>query len=727
MFELAVEPEDPFRVYSAGETVKGHIVLTVTKGFDITHLVVTLHGYAKVFKHQVTNGEGFSNNDFVVNGKGSRGFEYYGSGLASLFQEEQILCGSGFLKKQVYKFAFELPFPAKSMPSTLSFERGAVSYMLSATLTRPVTMLPTHTVMKGIKFKDSLDVEAMNTPKSRIVSMEPVKRGRVKKVKTTTSVGTGDTSSRGQLTRQDTQTSTTSYRAAASATINPPLSPAPSEDTIATTTTTSSTSFRQVELDSQNRKRSDDTKSTNTSHSGTAVTAVAELQKSGALPGDSIPVRVFITHTKAYVKGLVIATLYRIGRVDMHPAIPLANSSKHKAEYEDVYPKSKTGLGGLYFASSSPSSVFRKDLSQSSTIMVIDPSTLTSDIKTSIRVPEAAFPTINNVPGGMISFTYHIEVVVDLFGKLGETRLLPRLTSGEPTFTTAVGNSNQLTHEWSNSILDTTSLRRNKSIATFEFNLIVGTKDSSRNKKFQPIVETPTPNEQQTEEQYNDEYYEGNDYWYYDENGEVQYYDPYYYDNYEGSNGYHYDNQHYPQPSHEHQPPPAVEIPPPRPEEAVDEKTRLRRQEELLMPTQPPQEGEASSSVAHLAPSAPTLDGHGVEAPEGLINPPTPGPPASVTSARSVDTVRPYSTSPPPPPPPPQASGSASDAPTEDKQELERRRIMAQASVPPADESAGEGPSRSAQMAPSAPVLSEDEYIHVDGHEEEHELPEYRR
>ena len=718
MFELAIEVDDPFRVYSAGDTVKGHIVLTVTKGFDITHLVVSLHGYAKVFKHQVTNGEGLSTGDFILNGKGSRGFEYYGNGLASLFQQEQILCGGGFLKKQVYKFAFELEFPAKSMPSTIAFERGAVSYTLSATLTRPVTMMPTHSVFKTIKFQDSLDIEPMNTPKSRVISLEPVKKGKVKKVKTTNSIGTTDTSSRGQLTRQDTQTSVASYQAANPTTAQPPLSPAPSEDTIATTNaTSSSTSFRQVELDSQNRKRSDETKSTNTSSSGVAVTAVAELQRHGALPGDAIPVRVFITHTKPYVKGIVIATLYRIGRVDMHPAIPLANLGKHKRpEYEDVYPKSKSGLGGLYFASSSPSSVFRKDLSQSSTMMVINPTTLTADINTTVKVPENAFPTIANVPGGMINFTYHIEVVVDLFGKLGETRYLPRLTSGEPSFTSALGNSNQLTHDWSNSILDTTSLRRNKSVVTFELSVTIGTKDSSRRPRAQaPLAEIKPINAQPADE-HNDDYDYGDDYWYYDENGQVQYYDSYYYEGYD--DGY-YDQD---QQGHEHQPPPAVEIPPPMPEEAVDEKTRLRRQEELLMPTQPPEEGESSSSATRLVPTAPMLNADGVVVAEGIANPPTPGPPASVVSARSVDTVRPYSTSPPPPP----HSAGPAEVVTEDKQEMERRRIMAQASAPPVDDSEG-GPSQPPEMRPTAPVLSEDDYIHIDGHEHDHQLPEYRK
>lgn len=734
MFELAIEPEDPFKIYTAGETVKGHIVLTVTKGFDITHLVVSLHGYAKVFKHQITTGDGLLPSDHIINGKGSRGFEYHGNGLASLFQEEQVLCGSGFLKKQVYKFAFELQFPAKSMPSTIDFERGTVCYMISATLTRPVTMLPTHNVFKRIKFKDALDIEPMNTPKSRVISLEPVsKRGKVKRVKPPTSVGTGDTSSRGRLTRQDTQTSAVTTTTTNTPLANPPLSPAPSEDTVATTATTSSTSFRQVEVDSQNRKRSDDTRSSATSSSGQTVTAVAELQRHGALPGDSVPVRVSVTHTKPYVKGIVIATLYRVGRIDMHPAIPLANTGKNRrSEFEDVYPKSRTGLGGLYFASSSPSSVFRKDLSQSSTMMVINPNTLTSDITTTIKVPETAFPTIANVPGGMIQFTYHVEVVVDLFGKLGETRFLPRLTSGEPSFTTAMGNSNQLTHEWSNSILDTTSLRRHKSVVTFELSVTIGTRDSSRGKRGTiPPSEMQGPNqlalEHGQEEQPWSEYEE--DYWYYDENGQPQYYDHSNYEGYEGDYGY-VDGQQYPHPQgsrQHHQPPAAVDIPPPSQHEEVDEKTRLKRQEELLMPTRPPQDGEPSSSESHLSPSAPVLDSTTQDAEEArssITTPSTPGPPASVASARSADTVRPYST----PPPPANVTGTGLQ-PTEDKQELERRRIMAQASAPPPTDN-GEGSSvrpTAPATAPSAPVLPDDGYIHVDGHDEEHELPQYQR
>lgn len=119
IFDFDIEPEHPHKTYRPGDVVKGSITLSVFKGFDITHLVISLLGYARVFKHQCVPGEAKATPDILINGKGSHGFEYLGNGLASLFQDEQILCGSGFLKRQVYKFGFELQFPEYSLPSTL--------------------------------------------------------------------------------------------------------------------------------------------------------------------------------------------------------------------------------------------------------------------------------------------------------------------------------------------------------------------------------------------------------------------------------------------------------------------------------------------------------------------------------------------------------------------------------------------------------------------------------
>lgn len=126
LFDLEIEPEHPHKTYRPGDIVTGQIVLSVFKGFDITHLTISLHGYARVFKTQCSPREAKSAPEQLLNGKGSHGFEYFGNGLASLFQDEHTLCGSGFLKKQVYKFGFKLQFPSHSMPSTIEVSLAAV-------------------------------------------------------------------------------------------------------------------------------------------------------------------------------------------------------------------------------------------------------------------------------------------------------------------------------------------------------------------------------------------------------------------------------------------------------------------------------------------------------------------------------------------------------------------------------------------------------------------------
>jgi arrestin-related trafficking adapter 9 len=578
--------------------------------------------------------------------------------------------------------------------------------MVTATLTRPTTISPVTTRSARIKFQDAIDIESMHHPKSRVITLEPLsKRGRVRIVKPSSSVTTHTNSSTGagtvagRLTRNNTQNSTTSQ--STNSIGNPPTSPVPSEETTAT-------SPLSIRSGSPNRKASphqSDDRSNTTSSSTNTITATAELPRHGTLPGDTIPIRISIVHSKSDVRGMVIATLFRLARIDMHPPLPMPNRSgkTKKMEYEDVYPKSRTGLGGLYFSAASPNSAFRKDLAQSSTMMIVNPNTLTADISTSLKVPDAAFPTITNVPGGMISFTYHVEVVIDLFGKLGETRLWPRLTSSEPTFSESNEAGNQITSEWSNHILDTSPLRRSKSVITFEMSIVVGTHDSGRKRRLQKQVEVPAepPEPLQPEDwddqQYpyypNDQLYDEMGYPYQDEHG---------YEDYDYDYGY-YDHNYtsvYPTSV------PGI-TPPPQVEEEVDEKTRLRRQEQLLYPSEPPQEGSSSTSATQYAPTAPDLslettqsdiDPHN----DGTVTPSTLHPAASVAeSTRSGDTVRPSTNS-----PPAIATPSEGAEHTDDKQELERRRLMAQVSAPPVDDET----HASSSVAPSAPVITEHDY-----------------
>lgn len=606
--------------------------------------------------------------------------------------------------------------------------------MVSATVTRPAAINPTTSKIYKVKFEDRIDIESMYTPKSRAIYLVPVtRRGKVKSLKQSSSVVNTQDGGSQRLSRQNTDTSVTTRSTPPGQ--KPPLSPAPSEETVETRESASTRSFHMVEqAPSSQRKKSDNSepRSSTTSTSVHTISATTEITRHGALPGDTVPVRVKVEHTKAS-RGIIIATLYRQGRIDMLPALPVVSRSKDKKpEYEDVYPKSRTGLGGLYFTNGAPNMAFRKDLTQTSTMMIIDPATKTADVKFNVNVPNEAFPTMDNIPGGLMSFTYHVEVVIDLTGKLGETRLLPSLTTNGPSFTkSADAPPNQLTSDWASSILDTAPLRRTKNVAAFQLPLIIGTDDSGRVRRAQEAKmkgvdrsvngkqpahsaeddQGPYWSENGYDEYYGHQEYEGYDQDWYDENGYP--YDPRWHGQYYAppTNGYHRPESSQP-----------YQVPPPDVEEPMDEKTRLRRQEELLLPSQPPPSGEQSDQSQLLTPSAPILD-DGSQRPS---SPPSIPITISRASARSGDTIIPG-----PLTPPPSLHEDGFPIPTEDKQELERQRLLAQASAPPTDDDNHAGPSHTQRGVgvPSAPVINDEEaYLSEALQQEGNEgLPQYHR
>jgi arrestin-related trafficking adapter 9 len=572
-------------------------------------------------------------------------------------------------------------------------------------MTRPTTIAPTLSCDRRITFQDSIDVGHVPPPKPRVISLEPIsKRGRVKaKVQ--------ESSSLRLMKRIETDDSQLSNPSSAD---QAPLSPTASDISSTSALTSSSQSFQIVNhspLTTGASAGNSETKSTSTSISGKVIVASTELLKGGALHGDIVPLRISINHTKPNMRGHIVVTFYRQGKIDMHPHIPVTSKSKGKRpEYEDVYPKSRTGLGGLHFSNSSPSSIFRKDLCQTTTMMIVNPHTLTADVRASIKVPDDAFPTMANVPGGMIEFKYYVEVVIDLCGKLGESRLLPRisLTSPPQSFTNTNGTDSglQVTSNWADNILDTTQIRRGKNIVVCLFEVTVGSMDSTRaSKKWNGVPQTenqPSSNIHETAPPLLEEYH-----------GD--------YDNWPEWKGW-----------PETQMPVPGFIPPPEPEEEVDEKTRLRRQEALLLPGRPPEESSPSQAADLSAPSAPflleedglyenhvTYDGGEGSYLDRMAT--------SATSARSVDTIVPsYSNS--------HASavyGHHTDSARDDKQELERQRLMTEASAPPTDDDEGARPSSTPIDSPSAPVvLEEDEYnAHILRHDHEagDNLPQYRR
>ena len=118
--DFYIEPDHPHRQYSPGDLVTGSVRLRVLRPTRVTHVVVSLHGYAQVFKNPGSPGEGFrATPGYLGTGRGKKSAEYWGNGFASLFEDELVLCGDGRLAEGAHQFNFELEFPDTDLPSSI--------------------------------------------------------------------------------------------------------------------------------------------------------------------------------------------------------------------------------------------------------------------------------------------------------------------------------------------------------------------------------------------------------------------------------------------------------------------------------------------------------------------------------------------------------------------------------------------------------------------------------
>jgi hypothetical protein len=119
--DFYIQLDDPHRQYGPGDIISGQVIIKVVKYFRIVHLVISLHGYAQVFKTPHSAGDAYKHySNTIGSGKGGkRGGNYYGNGFVSLFDDEVALCGEGRLDPGVYHFNFELEFPSTGLPSSI--------------------------------------------------------------------------------------------------------------------------------------------------------------------------------------------------------------------------------------------------------------------------------------------------------------------------------------------------------------------------------------------------------------------------------------------------------------------------------------------------------------------------------------------------------------------------------------------------------------------------------
>ncbi|KAF7190972.1 pH-response regulator protein palF/RIM8 [Pseudocercospora fuligena] len=785
--DFYIEVDDPHRQYSPGDLVTGCVNLKVVQPTRVTHVVVCLHGFVQVYKNPGSPpSDGYrANGAHIGTGRGAKTGEYFGNGFCTLFEDEVVLCGDGRLGEGTYKFQFNLEFPDRDLPSSISFERGTISYMITATLTRPTTISPTIQCDHKVYMVERIDISQLIPPKARTITLEPISRRTRAKTQARRVVDNVERKSRkdgsgtqntSDQERRDSQTSSSPSRASLGAAADEvPQSPAHSE--ISFDSRLSSFGRPSHHDSNTTSPRQSDAERTNGSRislSTKTITATVETLSGGCLRGDSVGVRVHVNHTK-HVKSLhgVIITLYRQARVDMHPSIPLGPTEKGKeAKYEDYYPKSVTGLGGLSLSGAGSSHMFRKDLSQTVVPLIVDPGLLTAEVTGRVHVPEECFPTISTVPGAMISFRYYIEVVLDIQGKL---------SSQDRNFSNLGGLASTINHgattgdnpgtggfgPHQSPVIDTAAVRRDKGVVACTFEVVVGTKDSARKKGKRRADPSPDPESGGQQQPSTDAQggatpqpengHRGNEAYYGHDGSTPQYYgqgqhdynDYHGYDGYAGYNGYADQYGYWPPETYEVEPP--VPMPPIEDETQLSEKERLRRAEARLLPSQPPgaEQGESSSQ-----PSAPYLPDEHVNgfagasaSPDVLLTPPafTVGPsnhaglmpldyarniPLPRTpeyeprqsetlpafSEQSTLTLTPART---------QAAAGATD----DKRELERRELQAEASAPPGQEAGSSSQASSSQRSTAPNFTEEDLYgdAHVPEMHDHNELPKYER
>ena len=576
--------------------------------------------------------------------------------------------------------------------------------MLTSTITRPVTLNPTLTCDRKIYLLETVDIGPLRRPKPRIITLEPIpKRSRNR------------TPSRATLPQASQSNANVEVRSTA----RPPCndshsvrsseevcqSPAPSEISTTGAESSSNASFRIRSGPSvPSSTIANDRSISGTPTQDKTITAAVELLHAGCLPGDTISVRISIDHTKPIVStNGIIVTLYRQGRVDMHPALPLGPLEPgKKPQYEDYYPKSRTGLGGLSLSSAASTQGFRMDLDQSFTPLIVDPNTLTAVVKASVRIPDNVFPTIKNTPGSMISFSYFVEVIIDLRGKLTlPDRILPRLgIKGSPkihgymdTMTWRSVGLPDPYHSQGTNFADTDQIRREKAVVACSFEVVVGTKDSARkgNRRADETLEqvitqryqipsrelerqeavegmhdklNQTPRGNRHDQNYDQDY---------DQDYNQDYNQDCHNEN-QGDHSYHEDSL-----------PPHIPLPPESPEPR-DEKARIRRAEVRLLPSAPPIDDEVIASSSNIPSAPPLSDLYNEYDPSrsmaqyddyGNLHAEEASPLYSRAGPFSASTALPFLN--------PSLHDRSNDA-IEDKQELERQRLLAEESEPPLED-----------------------------------------
>ncbi|CAM9023471.1 unnamed protein product [Wickerhamomyces anomalus] len=342
--DFYIDLDEPHKVFRPGESIKGTIVLDLKKNITDINITMTLIGFIKIKQ---------TNNTTTV-----RNHQETESDL----DDEQTLSLSG-LSKGEHRFPFSIKLPRKNIYTSITFEKGSISYSLRASINHNQASPLSSIASSPASLQSQSPGSLIPNPKNSIQHCDknlqiivPINVAKIPKPSTKVAI----------LKPSDKKLKKT---VSSTSTVN--------------SNVTQFTVASDNSMDSMNNQSSQNNQALQNG-APPEVRLFVDITESGFLRGEMIPLKIKLHHYKPIQSSSgIIATLIRICRVDNGPEAPIQS--------------------------------FRKDLAQTIAPLYIDPESLTSEISTSLKVPVDAFPTI--VGSDLVTFQYYIEVLANISSK----------------------------------------------------------------------------------------------------------------------------------------------------------------------------------------------------------------------------------------------------------------------------------------------------------------------
>ncbi|ODQ56909.1 hypothetical protein WICANDRAFT_36918, partial [Wickerhamomyces anomalus NRRL Y-366-8] len=366
--DFYIDLDEPHKVFRPGESIKGTIVLDLKKNIADINITMTLIGFIKIKQ---------TNNTTTVRSKPNLLFQHttviYGEDsnkencqdhqeTESDLDDEQTLSLSG-LSKGEHRFPFSIKLPRKNIYTSITFEKGSISYSLRASINHNQASPLSSIASSPASLQSQSPGSLIPNPKNSIQHCDknlqiivPINVAKIPKPSTKVAI----------LKPSDKKLKKT---VSSTSTVN--------------SNVTQFTVASDNSMDSMNNQSSQNNQALQNG-APPEVRLFVDITESGFLRGEMIPLKIKLHHYKPIQSSSgIIATLIRICRVDNGPEAPIQS--------------------------------FRKDLAQTIAPLYIDPESLTSEISTSLKVPVDAFPTI--VGSDLVTFQYYIEVLANISSK----------------------------------------------------------------------------------------------------------------------------------------------------------------------------------------------------------------------------------------------------------------------------------------------------------------------